>query len=96
MFHRVQTGCCPSELGLSVELLPGNQQLFLEQLESPELPTNWVTACKQTKGGCCSSSSTLGLSLSLCRKSCVESILSALKKSLPGHFPVVLYPWLSL
>lgn len=45
-------GVLPWELGLSIELLPGKQQLFLEQLESPELPTNWVTACEQTKGGC--------------------------------------------
>lgn len=45
-------GVLPWELRLSIELLPGKQQLFLEQLESPELPTNWVTACEQTKGGC--------------------------------------------
>lgn len=92
MFHHVEMGCCPLELGLGVELLPGNQQLFLEQLESPELP-NWVTACEQTKEHAALPPAHRSFSA---ERTVWRASSLHLKKGLPGHLPVALQSWLSL
>jgi hypothetical protein len=56
MLCHVQTGPCPwAGAGLNYYL---EQASALEEPESLELLTNWVTACEQTKGGRCDSFST--------------------------------------